>query len=63
MTVGEIIAAALALIIVGLAILYIIRAKKSGQKCIGCPYSKTCDSGKCGCSCSRESKNKEESKG
>ena len=51
MTVGEIIAAALALIIVGLAILYIIRAKKSGQKCIGCPYSKTCGSGKCGCSC------------
>ena len=31
MTVGEIIAAALALIIVGLAILYIIRAKKADR--------------------------------
>ena len=63
MTIGEIIAIIVALVIVGLAILYIIRAKKSGQKCIGCPYSKTCGSDKCGCSCSKESKNKEESKG
>ena len=31
---------------------YLIRAKKRGQSCIGCPYSKQC-SGKCngGCSC------------
>ena len=37
---------AVVLAIVGLAIFYIYRAKKKGQKCIGCPYSKTC-SGNC----------------
>ena len=34
---------------------YIIRAKKKGQKCIGCPYSSSCsskaDEGGCGGSC------------
>ncbi len=36
--------------IIGAAVFYIIRAKKQGQKCIGCPNSKSC-SGTCG-SCS-----------
>ncbi|MBO5930845.1 MAG: FeoB-associated Cys-rich membrane protein [Clostridia bacterium] len=36
------------LLAVGGAILYIIRAKKNGQKCVGCPYSKEC-SGNCSC--------------
>lgn len=45
-------------LIAGAIIWYIYRAKKSGQKCIGCPASKTC-SGKCGhcdsnCHCSDE---------
>ncbi|MBE6855812.1 MAG: FeoB-associated Cys-rich membrane protein [Ruminococcus sp.] len=40
---------AVVIIIVGLASLYIYKAKKSGQKCIGCPYSKSCSSGKCNC--------------
>ncbi len=31
---------------VGGAIYYIIRAKKSGKKCIGCPYAKSCGSKK-----------------
>lgn len=47
-----IIIAVVAVIIV-VAALYIRRAKKSGQKCIGCPESKTCAShcGSCsGCS-------------
>lgn len=26
---------------------YLIRAKKRGQGCIGCPYAKQCTSGKC----------------
>ncbi len=26
---------------------YVYKAKKKGQKCIGCPYAKTC--GKCSC--------------
>ena len=29
-------------IILGLAIGYIIKSKKSGKKCIGCPYNDTC---------------------
>lgn len=32
--------------IVGGAAYYIYKAKKGGQKCIGCPHSKTC-SGNC----------------
>ncbi len=46
-------------LIVGGAIAYIIRAKKRGQKCIGCPDSKTC-SGKCGsysCDCHENNEN------
>ena len=35
------------LAIVFLAVGYIVRAKKRGQKCIGCPHSKEC-SGRCG---------------
>lgn len=38
----------IALIIIG-AFAYIHKAKKSGQKCIGCPYSKTCGGGSCDC--------------
>ena len=28
-------------------VVYLVRAKKRGEKCIGCPYSKGCG-GKCG---------------
>lgn len=34
------------LILVGSSF-YIIKAKKNGQKCIGCPYSKTCNKSSC----------------
>ena len=38
-------------IVVGLAVTYIVKQKKAGKKCIGCPDSSTC-SGKCaGCGC------------
>lgn len=40
------------LIIVGLAAGYVIKAKKNGAKCIGCPS---------GCSCSDKNKKKEDS--
>lgn len=32
--------------ILAAVIAYIVRAKKQGAKCIGCPYAKSC--GKCG---------------
>ena len=42
-----IIVAILALII-GAIVFYLVRAKKRGQKCIGCPYAKQCGGGCCG---------------
>ena len=48
---GEIIAISVIVLIIGCAAAYIIKAKKSGKKCIGCPDSGSC-SGNCGgCSC------------
>ena len=38
----DLILAALLLIIIGSAIIYIIRAKRRGAKCIGCPSATTC---------------------
>ena len=60
MIIDDIIAGAAVALIVGGAVAYIIKAKKSGQKCIGCPDSKTC-SGKCSgcasaCGCKTEDK-------
>jgi len=40
------------LVIVGLAARYIYKAKKSGKKCIGCPASCSCSSGKDSSGCS-----------
>ena len=34
-------------VIVGLAGLYIYKAKKKGKKCIGCPCSGSCCGGNC----------------
>lgn len=42
----NIIIIAILLIIVSAIFLYLYKAKKSGQTCIGCPYAKQC-SGKC----------------
>ncbi|MBQ8868304.1 MAG: FeoB-associated Cys-rich membrane protein [Oscillospiraceae bacterium] len=38
-------------LIVALALGYIIKAKKSGKKCIGCPDSSTCGGACSSCSC------------
>ena len=35
-------------LMIGGAVFYIIRTKRSGQRCVGCPHSKTC-SGGCNC--------------
>ena len=48
---GEIIAIVIIAVIVGGAIFYVIKAKKSGKKCIGCPDGCSCN-GSCGGSCS-----------
>lgn len=48
-------------LIIALAVLYIIKAKKNGQKCIGCPSSKSCSNvsikeniKSCCCECKEE---------
>lgn len=46
----DIILVAVLLIIIGLAALYIVKAKKSGHKCIGCPNG-CCSAQKCGSAC------------
>lgn len=43
-------------VILGLAAFYIHRAKKKGQKCIGCPYGATCDKNRADCSCDDRNK-------
>ena len=47
----DIIAVAVVLLIVGAASFYIIRSKKHGKKCIGCPYGESCSSCGHGCGC------------
>lgn len=47
MPMENIIAAIIVIAVVAAAGLYIYKAKKSGQKCIGCPHSKSCS----GCCC------------
>lgn len=58
---ADLIIAAIVVLILGAAIAYIVKAKKSGAKCIGCPSGGSCCSGKdnnagCGCGCQGENK-------
>ena len=64
---GEIIAIVITVLILGGAVGYIIKAKKSGKRCIGCPDSASCGkgsscSGNCSCcnggGCGNEPKKK-----
>ncbi len=56
----NIIIIAILAVIVGLAALYVYKAKKSGKKCIGCPDSGACSSAEnggcsgCGCGCGKD---------
>ncbi len=61
----EIIAILIIVLVIGLALLYVIKAKKKGMKCIGCPNSSSCANRKGGenkncngdctsCSCSSD---------
>ena len=45
---------AVVLVIVGAAMAYIIKAKKNGAKCIGCPSGGCGCSEKSGCCCTRQ---------
>lgn len=57
MSLGEIIAVAIIALVVGGAVAYIVKAKKKGVQCIGCPDGCSCKkAGGCqGCSkCAKE---------
>lgn len=56
MTLADYIAIGVIALIIGGAAFYIIRAKRAGVKCIGCPHAKQCKSKSCTCGCSNESK-------
>ena len=54
MKLADIIVIAVIVLIIGAALVYIIKAKKSGKKCIGCPdggCSGNCGEGGCSCGC------------
>ncbi|MBO5252338.1 MAG: FeoB-associated Cys-rich membrane protein [Clostridia bacterium] len=38
----DLIIAAVIVLVLGAIVFYIVREKKRGSKCIGCPYAKTC---------------------
>ena len=58
--VGEVISIILILLIVTFVIIYILKSKKRGEKCIGCPQSKTCSVKNLKEICSRQLKKDEE---
>ena len=60
MTLPDIIAIVAILLVVGAAVFYIIRAKKKGKRCIGCPDEGGC-SGNCSscCHCGEKSETQE----
>lgn len=48
MTLTDIIVSVILVAIIGGAIAYIVKSKRNGSACIGCPHAKQCG-GKCGC--------------
>ncbi len=55
MTPGEYIAIGIIAVVIIAAVIYIVKAKRAGQKCIGCPYAKQCARSKKngGCNCDK----------
>ena len=43
-------------VVLALIVLYVVKAKKKGVKCIGCPYACSCSAkgASCGCTCGTE---------
>lgn len=50
----DIIVIAIVAVIAFFAVRYIVRAKRSGRKCIGCPDGGACGGSCHSCNCSRE---------
>ena len=60
---ADFIIAGILLVIIGAAIAYIVKEKKRGTKCIGCPAAGSCSRNRgnagCGCGCQSDTKEKE----
>lgn len=55
--IANVILTAVLAVIVAAAVIYVVKAKKSGAKCIGCPHSGACSknaekNSSCACGCS-----------
>lgn len=61
MNIVDYIALAAIVLIVGAAVFYIVRAKRRGEKCVGCPYAKECG-GKCNGGCGHTATNEDSDK-
>jgi hypothetical protein len=62
MTLTDIIAIAVIAAVVGIAVVYIVKQKKKGRKCIGCPYADACakKAKENSCSCNGADNNNDE---
>ncbi len=58
MNIGDYISIAVIALIIFSAVFYIVKEKKKGTKCIGCPHSKSCKT----CSCHTSVQNGESAK-
>ena len=50
----DILLAAIIVFIIAIAIVFVVKQKKSGAKCIGCPLAKTCGQKSCCCESEQE---------
>ena len=53
----DVIVIAVIAVIIGAITFYIIKQKKNGCKCIGCPYAKECSKKGCSCDSMNDSEN------
>ncbi|MBP3437707.1 MAG: FeoB-associated Cys-rich membrane protein [Clostridia bacterium] len=56
----NIIVAIVLVAMVGAIVWYLYKAKKSGKKCIGCPYGASCSKSGGGCDCHKDDSKKQE---
>ena len=61
MNIVDYIAIAVVVLSLGAAVFYIVRAKKRGEKCVGCPYAKQCG-GNCNGGCGHAEASKDNDK-
>jgi len=61
MSIVDYIAIAVVALTLSAAVFYIVRAKKRGEKCVGCPYAKQCG-GNCNGGCGHAEAEKDNDK-